>query len=134
MYGLKQAEILAYSQLKAKLLPHGYSPVTGTVGLWAHNFSSKKFCLCVDNFRIQYFSKVDANHLLQAIDNHYIYTTDWEGNNYCELTFQWNYDAGYVDVIMSGYVQKTLTRLQHTPNISPQYSPHARVPIQYTTK
>ena len=37
MYGLKQAAILAYNQLKQKLLPHGYSPVIGTVGLWQHD-------------------------------------------------------------------------------------------------
>ena len=30
MYGLKQAAILAYNQLKAKLLPSGYAPVKGT--------------------------------------------------------------------------------------------------------
>ena len=33
MYGLKQVAILAYTQLKDRLLPHGYAPVTGTVGL-----------------------------------------------------------------------------------------------------
>ena len=43
-------------------------------------------------------------------------------------------DVGYVDVFMPGYAQKTLTRLQRTPKISPHYSPHAHVPIQCSTR
>ena len=34
MYGLKQAAVLSYNQLKSKLLPSGYSPIIGTVGMW----------------------------------------------------------------------------------------------------
>ena len=30
--------------------------------------------------------------------------------------------------------EKTLLRLQYTPKISPQYSPHAHTPIVYATK
>ena len=104
MYGLKQAALLAYNQLKEKLLPQGYSPVTGTVGIWEHTTHKTKFCLCVDDFGIKYFSEADANHLLQAIGQHYTYTTDWDGNNYCGLTFDWNYKAGFVDISMPGYV------------------------------
>ena len=33
MYGLKQAALLAYRNLKQHLAPHGYYPVIGTVGL-----------------------------------------------------------------------------------------------------
>ena len=134
MYGLKQAAVLAYNQLKARLLPKGYSPVEGTVGLWEHTTRKTKFCLCVDDFGIKYFNESDATHLLSAIGEHYSYTTDWEGRNYCGLTFNWQYTDGYVDVSMPGYVQKTLERLQHKPPSSPQYSPHAHVPIVYATK
>ncbi len=35
---------------------------------------------------------------------------------------------------MPDYIEKALTRLQYKPEISPQYSPHACVPIQYATK
>ena len=134
MYGLKQAAILAYNQLKSKLLPHGYSPVTGTVGIWQHSTRRTEFCLCVDDFGIKYFSREDADHLLSAIGKHYSYTTDWEGQNYCGLTMDWKYNEGYVDVSMPGYVHKILDRLQHKPPSSPQYSPHAHVPIVYATK
>jgi hypothetical protein len=36
MYGLKEAAILAYDQLKAHLAPYGYFPVAQTPGLWRH--------------------------------------------------------------------------------------------------
>ena len=134
MYGLKQAAILAYTQLKKQLLPHGYTPVEGTVGIWKHATRRTRFCLCVDDFGIKYYSQSDADHLLCAIGQTYKYTTDWEGKHYCGLSFNWNYIEGYVDVSMPGYVQKTLQRLQHTPSTSPQYSPHQHVPIQYGTK
>ena len=35
---------------------------------------------------------------------------------------------------MPGYVENTLSSLQHTPKRSPQYSPHAHIPIVYATK
>ena len=36
MYGLKEASILAYEQLKENLAPHGYFPAPFTPGLWKH--------------------------------------------------------------------------------------------------
>jgi hypothetical protein len=36
MYGLKEASILVYNQLKAHLAPYGYAPVRYTPGLWKH--------------------------------------------------------------------------------------------------
>ena len=37
------------------------------------------FCLCVDDFGVKYFSKDDANHLIQTLNNKYECTIDWEG-------------------------------------------------------
>ena len=42
MYGLKQAAMLAYDNLKTYLAPYIYSPIMGTVGAWEHNTRSKK--------------------------------------------------------------------------------------------
>ena len=134
MYGLKQAAILAYEQLKSVLEPHGYFPVNGTVGLWKHETRPTKFCLCVDDFGIKYFSKQDAEPLLKAIGSKFQYTVDWSGKNYCGLHIDWQYEKGYVDVSMQDYVAKALQRLQHTPPTSPQYSPHAHAPITYGLK
>ena len=91
----------------------------GTVGIWQHATRRTRFCLCVGDFGIKYYSKSDADHLLSAIGQTYKYKTDWEGKNCCGLSFNWNYIEGYVDVSMPGYVQKTLQRLQHTPSTSP---------------
>ena len=134
MYGLKQAALLAYNNLKQTLAPYGYHPVEGTVGLWKHMSRPTKFCLCVDDFGIKYYSKEDAQHLLDSLSNHYKITTDWEGQNYCGLTLDWHYNEGYVDLSMPKYVKDSLKRLQHVPKVYPQYSPHVHTPIQYGTK
>ena len=108
MYVLKQAALLAYENLKDCLKPHGYTPVSGTVGLWKHESRSTKFCLCVDDFGVKYFSKADANHLLQALQQHYKITVDWIGTNFCGLQLNWNYDNNYVDIAMPGYLEKNI--------------------------
>ena len=79
MYGLKQAAILAYEHLKDNLAKEGYSPIAGTVGMWQHNTRPTKFCVCVDDFGIKYYSKDDALHLIKSLEKYYKCTKDWEG-------------------------------------------------------
>ena len=86
MYGLKQASIIAYNQIISHMDPQGYYPVTFTTGIWAHKTTRTKFCLCVDDFGKKYFTKDDANHLLNSLKKHYAISTDWEGGNYLGLT------------------------------------------------
>ena len=124
MYGLKQAAILAYNRLVQLLAPHGYYPEKHTVGLWAHVSRPTKFCLCVDDFGIKYFTQQDADHLLNALKGHYKVSTDWTGNHYCGLTLQWNYSDFYVDISIPGYVAKQLNRFQHPKPQKAQYAPH----------
>jgi len=69
MYGLKQAAILAYDNLKANLAQNGYTPVIGTVGMWQHDTRRTKFCVCVGNFGIKYYDKKDTDHLLDCLKN-----------------------------------------------------------------
>ena len=132
MYGLKQAAVLAYDHLCVHLSKHGYHHVPGTTGVFAHVHRPTKFCLCVDDFGVKYFSKDDANHLLSALQELYGVTVDWEGKNFCGLTFNWNYDKRYVDISMPQYVQDALKRLQHHPKVSPQYSPYHFTPVTYS--
>ena len=134
MYGLKQAAILAYQELKRDLAKYDYTPIKGTVGLWKHKTCPITFCVCVDNFGVKYFSKSDAQHLLDSLRKHYKYTTDWEGKNYCGLKFDYHYDLGYVDVYMPKYVQEALIRLGYKPKKSHQYSPHEHIPIKFGHK
>ena len=91
IYGLKQAAILVYENLKRSLLPFRYAPVICTAGFWKHYTRPTIFCLCVDNFNIKNHTNNDAQHLLDKNGKSYQYTTDWTGNNYCELTLEWNY-------------------------------------------
>ena len=134
MYGLKQAAILAYEQLRKHLEKHGYRPIRGTVGMWGHDSKPTKFCVCVDDFGIKYYNKADAEHLLACLREKYKCTTDWDGKNYCGLTLDWHYDDGYVDVSMPGYVRDSLQRLGYKPKKHPQYSPHPHTPVKFGKK
>jgi hypothetical protein len=77
MYGLKEASILAYDQLKEHLAPYGYAPVPVTLGVWRHKTCRTTFTLAVDDFGIKYFRKVDADHLFSALKDKYALTQDW---------------------------------------------------------
>ena len=124
MYGLKQAAMLPYEQLVLTLAPYGYYPCPSTTGLWKHATRHTKLCLCVNEFAIKYFTKADVDHLLNALRSHHNITTDCTGNNYCGLTFAWNYSDGYVDISMPQYITKALHCFKHKPPEKPQYAPH----------
>jgi hypothetical protein len=57
MYGLKQAGIIAYQQLKTQLATYDYYPVERTPSLWRHCTRSTAFCLVVDDFGVKYVGK-----------------------------------------------------------------------------
>ena len=78
----------------------------------------------MDDFGVKYFSKDDANRLLNSLKNHYAISTDWEGRNYLGLTIYWNYSEEYVNIPIPDYVRKALDRLQHPKPKRPQYDPH----------
>ena len=90
MYGLKQAARLAYEQLIGNLRKHGYSPSKFAPNIWSHITRPTKFCLCIDDFGIKYFSKADIMHLIEALRNYYTITIDWSGADYCGLTIDCN--------------------------------------------
>ena len=111
MYGLKQAALLAYNQLKDNLAKHGYHPIKHTIGLWKHDTRPITFCLCVDGFGIKYTQREDAIHLLNALKEGYTITTDWTGEHFCGLTLNQNYEKQYVDITMPDYVEQLLTKM-----------------------
>jgi Reverse transcriptase (RNA-dependent DNA polymerase). len=114
MYGLKQARRIAYDQLVTHLAKYRYHPTT-TQGLWIHDTQNTSFILVVDNFGIKYTDENDAQHLIQALQDLYRVNINWTGSLYCGLTLQWNYTQKYVDISMPGYIQKVLTKFQHSP-------------------
>ena len=124
MYGLKEAGVIAFDQLVRKLKPFGYEPMPLTPGLWRHTTKRTTFTLCVDDFGVQYFTKSDAEHLIDAIKSTYECSIDWEGTQYCGLTLDWHYDENYVDISMPGYVQKALTKFGHPAPKRAEYAPH----------
>ena len=67
MYGLKQSIIIAYNQIISHIEPHGYYPVPFATGIWAHRTRKTKFYLCVDDFGVKYFTKDDANHIIDSL-------------------------------------------------------------------
>ena len=134
VYGLPQAALLAYQQVCTHLKLSGYIPIDGTSRMFKHLTCPTILCLCVDDFEIKYFSTDDAHYLLTSLQSKYKYSVDWDGNNFCGLHYDWNYEKGFVNVSLPDYDQKTLKRLQHQPPKSPQYSPQHHIPIQYSTK
>ena len=85
MYGLRQAARLAYDDLKTHLAKYGYYPDTIAQNIWKHNERKTKFCLCVDDFGVQYFSQDDKMHLINALQDKYKITVDTTGANFCGL-------------------------------------------------
>ena len=85
MYGLKQVARLAYDGLKEHLIKHGYHPDEYATNIWYHESRPTKFCLCINNFGVQYFNKEDTLHLIKALELKYIVTTDYSGNIFMVL-------------------------------------------------
>ena len=134
MYGLKQAAVLAYKQLCLHLKKHGYTPIDGSSCMFQHKTRRTKFFLCVDDFGVKYFSKEDADHLVKTLQAEYKTTVDWEGKHFCGYTFDWQYDKGFVDVAMPGYVIAALKKLNYIMKKYPEYAPFDYIPIIYGKK
>jgi hypothetical protein len=118
MYGLPQAGILAFNQLKSHLANHDYTPCTHTPGLWTHSTRNITFSLVVDDVGIKYINRDDAEEM-------YTVTTAWTGSLYVAMTLNWDYIRSTIKISMPGYAAKDLERFQHTPHIRTEHSPHA---------
>jgi hypothetical protein len=97
-----------------------------TPGLWKDTTSDLVFALVVDDFRVRYTSKHDAECLMQTLQQLYSVSKDWTGARYCGLTLEWDYLHCTVDISIPGYyIESTLQLFQHPPPTGPQHSPHA---------
>ena len=90
MYILNQSATIAYKQLILRMEPHGYYPVPFTTGLWEYRTRKTNFCLRVEIFCVKYFSKDDADHIINSLGKHYSVLTNCEGRNYLGLIIEWN--------------------------------------------
>ena len=123
IYGLEQSGYLANQDLIKNLAPYGYHPVKRTPGLWEHETRKTTFTLVVDDFGVQYFSKDDADHLINAIKANYPVKVDWTGSKYIGIDLAWNYEKGEVILSMKGYVIKALKEFQHKKPTKPFDAP-----------
>jgi hypothetical protein len=76
MYGIPQAGLLANKLLKKHLNKHGYWQSKLVPGLWKHDTRSIQFTLVVNNFGVKYIGKEHAQHLKNALKEHYKLTFD----------------------------------------------------------
>ena len=68
MYGLPQARILAQDLLVQRMAKHGYMQSKIVPGLWMHNKHNTTFTLVINDFGIKCTSKVDAHHIIDALN------------------------------------------------------------------
>jgi hypothetical protein len=78
MHGLPQAGLLANKLLKNCLNKHGYQQSKLVPGL-LKNTRPMQFTLVVDDFGMKYVGKECAQHLKNALEDHYKFTCDWTG-------------------------------------------------------
>lgn len=134
MYGLPHAGLIANKLLKRRLAKHGYYECQFTQGLWRHAWRPIMFTLVVDDFGAKYKGLNNANHLLKALEEYYDVSVDWKGELYAGIKLNWNYDKGYVDTHVPGFVEKELHKYQHKPPSKSQHAPAKATPIQYGAK
>ena len=80
--------------------------------------------MVVDTFGIKYERQEDITHLLDALNNIYKISEDWDGKLYCGLNLKLDYYKREVLVSISNYVTKALHKFQHITPKHTQYAPH----------
>ena len=89
----------------------------------------------VDDFQISYFSKRDADHLINALEDKYKIKTDWKGEKYVCIDFKWDYSKGEVILLMKGYVKRALKELKFIQTkTKPPHGPTLYTPPEYGKK
>ncbi len=108
MYGLPQAGLLANKLLKKRLNKHGYRQNKLVPGFWKHDTRPIQFTLVVNDFSVKYVGKEHAQHLKNALKEHYKLTCNWTGKWYIGITLDWDYNKCQVYLSMPNYMQKAL--------------------------
>ena len=92
------------------------------------------FNFVVDDFGIKSQGIQHVRHLKETLEENYEVSVDWKGRLFCGITLNWNYDMGFVDLSVLGYVQKARVKYQHPLPNRPQHSPYQASPIKYGAK
>jgi hypothetical protein len=132
IYGLPQAGKLAQDRLISHLATHGYIQCVNTPCLFVHTSNGVAFTLVVDDFLIKYKDRSSAEHLLSALRELYVITTDFsDRQKYVGITLSYNKTKHYIDMSIPGYVKKALQRFKR-PNIKGADSPIIYIPPNYS--
>jgi hypothetical protein len=102
-------------------------------GLWKHNTRPIQFTLVVDNFGVKYVGKEHAQHLKNALKEHYKLTCDWLGKQYIGITLDWDYNKHHIHLSMPNYVQNALKQFEHKAG-KLKHAPYQSTLIQYGAK
>jgi len=98
---------LANDKLVQILQKHDFVQSDLIHGLFKHKTRPLCFSLVVDDFRVSYVGKENANFLIQVLqDSGYTIIHDWAGSIFCVITLNWDYVNGTVDMSMPGHVEK----------------------------
>ena len=73
-------------------------------------------------------------HLHDTIAKEYTCKIDWSGENFIGYKIKWDYERGFVDISIPDYIKNALKRLNYKVFVSPQYSPHEHVGVNWTNK
>ena len=127
MYSLKEADILAFTNLVKNMAPYDYSPMKYTPFIWRHNTRKRTFTLFVDDYGKKYFLKDDAHYLIDALKANYKFNIYWTRILHIGIKLDWQYTASpaYVDLSMKGFVDRAQTKFDHP---IPQKTQHALHP------
>ena len=126
--------LLANQLLTEPLQKHGYFKCQFTPGLWKHVWRPITFTLVVDDFGIKSDVLTHTNYLKLTLEKYYKVTVDWKCSVYFSIQLEWNYDKGYVENHMPGYISKALVKFQHPHPKKTQHAPATAVPIVYGAK
>jgi hypothetical protein len=131
IYGLPQAGKLAQDRLILHLAKHGYHPTTSNPCLFRHSSGHLSFTLVVDDFGVIFRDRASAEHLISALSELYVLTTDWSGSKYIGIDIDYNLSTKTVNLSMPGYVEKALQRFGVIRNSHATHSPILFTPHQY---
>jgi hypothetical protein len=53
--------------------------------------------------------KEHADQLIKCLKETYKLINNWTGSLYCSISLVWNYNEGYVNISMVGYIKKKLS-------------------------
>ena len=70
------------------------------------------FSLVVDNFGVKYVGKEHANHLLSVLRKYYVVDKHAEGNKYCGITLDWDYENQKSALVHAWLLSRSATTIQ----------------------